>query len=113
MTLHCTMTPRSLNPAYRIRTERLLLRCWEPSDAAALRAALAVSREHLLPWMPWAASEPQSVEEKVLWLRRARGQFDLGENSIYGAFDPETGAVVGGTGLHPRVGPEGLEIGYC
>ena len=106
------MTLRSLNPVYRIRTERLLLRCWEPSDAAALRAALERSREHLLPWMPWAESEPQSVEEKVVQLRRFRGQFDLGEDYVYGAFDPETGSVVGGTGLRPRVGPGGLEIGY-
>lgn len=44
----------SPHPAYRIRTARLLLRCYEPTDAAALITETAANREHLAPWMQWA-----------------------------------------------------------
>ena len=47
--------PRVLKtPPYRIVTERLVLRCWEPRDAAALKEAVDASLDHLRPWMPWA-----------------------------------------------------------
>ena len=67
-------------PAYRIETARLVLRCWRPEDGAALKTAVDASLDHLRPWMPWAASEPQEVEAKVERLRRVRGEFDLGQN---------------------------------
>jgi RimJ/RimL family protein N-acetyltransferase len=62
--------------------------------------------------MPWTASEPQPLEQKVALLRRFRGSFDLGEDFVYGIFDRHETEAIGGTGLHTRVGPDGLEIGY-
>jgi RimJ/RimL family protein N-acetyltransferase len=100
------------DPPYRIVTERLVLRCWEPSDAPALKEAVDSSLDHLRPWMPWAAQEPQPLEEKVRLLRRFRGQFDLGEDFVYGLFSRDEDEVVGGSGLHTRIGDHGLEIGY-
>jgi RimJ/RimL family protein N-acetyltransferase len=100
------------DPPYAIRSERLLLRCWEPTDAAALKEAVDSSLDHLRPWMPWAASEPEPLEAKVALLRQFRGWFDLGQNFVYGAFTRDGSAVVGGTGLHTRVGDDALEIGY-
>ena len=47
-------------PVYRIETERLVVRCWDPKDAALIQAAAAASKEHLLPFMPLAANEPQT-----------------------------------------------------
>jgi RimJ/RimL family protein N-acetyltransferase len=87
-------------PAYRVRTPRLLLRSWNPEDA------------HLLPWLPWAKNEPEPLDEKVTRLRTMRGKFDLGQDFIYAIFDRDDKEVVGGTGLHPRVGPDAFEIGY-
>lgn len=104
------MTPRG--PAYRIVTERLVVRCWEPSDAPLLKEAIDSSLDHLRPWMPWARHEPQTLAEKVELLREFRGQFDLGADSVYAIFDAVEERVLGGTGLHPRVGADGLEIGY-
>jgi len=98
-------------PAYSIRTARLLLRCYEPTDAAELLTETAANREHLAPWLPWAREE-QTLEEKVDLVRMFRGNFDLGTEFVYGAFEPGTGTLVGGGGLHPRAGPNGLEIGY-
>jgi RimJ/RimL family protein N-acetyltransferase len=99
-------------PPYRIVTERLVVRCWEPQDAPLLKEAIDASLEHLRPWMPWAAHEPQTLEEKVELLRGFRGKFDLGEDYVYGIFDAGETEVVGGTGLHRRVGDEAFEIGY-
>ncbi len=99
-------------PAYRVHTNRLVLRCWEPADASLLKAAIDASLDHLRPWMPWAKDEPQDLKAKVDLLRHFRGSFDLGRNFVYGIFNRDESQVVGGTGLHPRVGEGGLEIGY-
>jgi RimJ/RimL family protein N-acetyltransferase len=99
-------------PAYRIVTPRLVVRCWDPRDAPLAKEAIDSSLDHLRPWMPWARHEPQTLAEKVELLREFRGQFDLGSNSVYAIFDAEEDRVIGGTGLHPRIGKGGLEIGY-
>ena len=99
-------------PPYRLETERLVIRCWEPRDAPLLKDALDTSLDHLRPWMPWAADEPQTLDEKVALLRRFRGSFDLGDDFVYGIFSRDERQVVGGTGLHTRVGAGALEIGY-
>ena len=101
-----------MTPPYRIVTERLVLRCWEPRDAPLLKEAVDSSIDHLLPWMPWAVHEPQSLEEKVSLLRQFRGNFDLGQDFVYGMFTPDEQQAVGGTGLHTRIGDDALEIGY-
>lgn len=106
------MSNRRRDPPYRIRTERLLLRCWNPSDAPLLKDAIDSSLENLGRWMPWAREEPTSVEEKAELLRGFRGRFDLGQDFVYGIFDLDDAEVVGGTGLHTRAGDDALEIGY-
>jgi len=102
----------SAPPPYRIETDRLVIRCYEPRDAPLLKEAIDLSVEHLRPWMPWIRFEPQTVEEKVELLRGFRGQFDLGQNFPYGIFNREETKQLGGSGLHPRGGEGSLEIGY-
>jgi RimJ/RimL family protein N-acetyltransferase len=97
---------------YRIETERLVIRCYEPRDAPLLKEAIDSSLEHLGPWMPWTADEPQTLEEKTDLLREFRSAFDASENFTYGIFSSDETEQVGATGLHPRIGPGGLEIGY-
>jgi RimJ/RimL family protein N-acetyltransferase len=97
---------------YRIETERLVIRCYEPRDAAPMKEAIDSSLEHLRDWMPWAADEPQTVEEKTELIRYFRSNYDAGENFTCGIFDSDETQLLGGTGLHPRIGPGGLEIGY-
>ncbi len=97
---------------YRIETERLVVRCYDPGDAPLLREAVDSSLEHLRPWMPWAEEEPQTLEQTVQMLRGFRSAFDSGDNFVYGLFDRDETEVLGGTGLHPRIGQGGLEIGY-
>lgn len=100
------------NPAYRIETERLVVRCYNPSDAQMLAASVAESVEHLKSWMPWAHDEPEPFTAKVERLKRFRGEFDLGRNFVYGIFNKDETRLLGGTGFHTRVGDEQLEIGY-
>ena len=100
------------NPAYRIETKRLVIRCYNPSDAKMLEEAVIQSLEHLKPWMPWAHDEPIPLEGRIQAMQRFRGRFDLGESFVYGIFNPEETRLLGGTGLHPRSGEDQLEIGY-
>jgi RimJ/RimL family protein N-acetyltransferase len=106
------MSASPRGPAYRVVTERLVLRCWQPTDAPLLKAAIDASLDHLRPWMPWVSQEPESVDAKAARLRRMRGQFDLGIDYVYGVLDREERAVLGGTGLHTRAGEGAREIGY-
>ena len=100
------------DPPYRITTERLTIRCWDPRDAPLAKQAVDESVEHLRPWMPWAQDEPQPLDQKVQLLRRFRGQFDLGQDFVYGIFSADESEVLGGSGLHTRVGQDAFEIGY-
>ncbi len=100
------------HPAYRIVTPQLVIRCYNPSDAPLLAKSITESLEHLRPWMPWAAAEPEALEMKVERLRQFRAKFDLGQDFIYGIFNPQENRLIGGTGLHTRIGGGALEIGY-
>jgi RimJ/RimL family protein N-acetyltransferase len=99
-------------PAYRIITPRLLIRCPEPSDAQVLDIAIRQSLDHLLPWLLWAQHEPVSPDERLEFLRQTRGNFDLGIEFGYLIFDQSETLILGGTGLHTRLGKDAREIGY-
>ena len=101
-----------LTPPYRMETARLVVRCWQPTDAAALKEALDPSVEHLRPWLPWAHEEPKPLAEKAELLRTFRGMFDLDQDYIYGILERDESRVLGGTGLHTRLTDDAREIGY-
>jgi RimJ/RimL family protein N-acetyltransferase len=98
--------------AYRIETERLIIRCWELRDISLLQEAIDTSRDHLRPWMPWADAEPEQPRIKIERLRRFKADFDRGADFVYGIFSHDEKRVIGGTGLHTRQGPKTREIGY-
>ncbi len=97
---------------YKIETERLIIRCYKPTDAPLLKEAIDQSLEHLLPWMPWAKNEPETVQTKIERLRKYRGQFDLGVDYTFGIFNKEETELIGSTGLHTRLEGNAREIGY-
>jgi RimJ/RimL family protein N-acetyltransferase len=101
-----------MTQAYRIKTTRLVIRCWDPDDAALAKDAIDSSLDHLREWMPWAEAEPTSLAEKRKLLGAFADQFARGEDAIYGIFDRDGTRVLGGTGLHPRLGEQAREIGY-
>lgn len=101
-----------MKTVYKIETERTIIRCYNPSDALLSIKAVNSSLEHLRPWMAWARHEPQTLEEKIELLRIFRGQFDLDQDYIYGIFNKDETELIGGTGLHTRIGKNAREIGY-
>ena len=106
------MSEAHRTPPYRIETERTVLRCYNPADAQLLQEAITLSMDHLRPWMPWIKFEPEGVAAKAERLRAFRGRFDLDQDYIYGIFTPDESDLIGGTGLHTRIGEGALEIGY-
>jgi RimJ/RimL family protein N-acetyltransferase len=98
--------------AYRIETERLVIRCWDPADAELAKESIDASLDHLREWMPWAQGEPIALAERRTLLASFARMFERGEDFIYGIFDSDERRAVGGTGLHPRLTGDAREIGY-
>ena len=77
-----------------------------------LREALVESVNHLTPWIPWATTATPTLADAEarlgIWIR----DYDTGANHVYALFDATDGRLVGGVGLHPRVGPGAIEVGY-
>jgi RimJ/RimL family protein N-acetyltransferase len=104
--------PAPDGPAMRIVTPQTVIRPMQESDAPMLHAAVQESLAHLRPWMPWAHQEPQRLADRVARLVRVYDAYTRREDFGVGIFDPSESRVLGGAGLHNRIGPEALEIGY-
>src|ERR1019366_1825142 len=103
------------NPArtYKIITDRLVIRCYDPgTDSALLKKSIDESLEHLKPWMPWAWHEPESLEAKAERVKTFRDKFYAGEDYIFGVFNNAETMMLGSTGLHTRLEEGAREIGY-
>lgn len=95
-----------------LRGERVLVRPYREGDAEALQEAVAESRDHLRPWMPFA-DEHQTVEETRVFIRRRMANWLVREDLSVGLFDVETGRYVGASRLHPHHWElRFFEIGY-
>src|SRR5262245_23035718 len=93
-------------------TPRLLLRSWRKSDAPSLKVALDTNLAHLQEWLPWAMSEPSPIDVLEERLDLFARQFEAGEQWLFAIWSRNGDALLGGAGLHPRIGEDGLEIGY-
>jgi len=102
---------RALIPPEQVEHDGIVLRRLTFDDAAALSAAAIDSLEHLAPWMPWATPEGTSLETQAERLLGPATLWNSGSGYEYGIFLPD-GSLVGGCGLHRRIGPSALEIGY-
>jgi len=104
--------PARWRAPYRIETARLNLRALGPEHLDQLHEVIPKNKTHLTQTMPWAQAEPLSYDARTEVLQRMRGNFDMGLDFVLGIFDRPSDRYIGGTGLHPRVGPQALEIGY-
>lgn len=73
-----------------------VLRPFKSSDAGELTEAIAVNREHLARWLPWA--ETHGFEDSVAYLERKRAQIEANDG-FEGAIVLD-GRIVGGAGFH-------------
>ncbi|MEU2253617.1 GNAT family N-acetyltransferase [Nocardia xishanensis] len=98
-------------PPQRIDLGDLLLRRWQPEDLVPRFDAITASFDHIRPWMHWLA-EPMTLEQQRAFGDEMATSWPSPDGSCnYGIFDVE-GTVLGAIGIHDRVGPRTLEIGY-
>ena len=81
------------------------------ADAPALSAAATECLEHLRPWMPWATPEGVSEQAQRDRLLGLAGAWTPSGDFEYGMFLSD-GTLVGACGMHRRIGPSALMIGY-
>lgn len=93
-----------------VETPRLVLRRWRVEDAPRLHEAVTASVEHLRPFMAWIAAEPVPLAAREARIIEWEQDWADGGDVTYGVWADDQ--VVGGTGLHRRLGADGLEIGY-
>ena len=98
-------------PAYRIETPRLVVRCSEPADAAAITVAIHADRDYLAPWLPWAV-DPMDEAAQRERLRGIRADFDSNRDQVYTVIESAGDELVGSVGLHRRGPQHEREIGY-
>lgn len=103
------MTDTSWRPPGEIDAPPVVLRRFHGDETEALVTAVSASRDHLVPWMAWASVEPIEANLRN-YIDRAVVQFGDGTDFNYALWDGAE--VVGGSGLHRRLGPGRLEIGY-
>src|SRR5690606_27974780 len=87
-----------------------VVRC-RPERAERAVEAINASLDHLRPWMAWA-QEPATVEHMTTFFAEAETAWDERREFGYSLVDQGDTAILGGCGLHGRLGPDGLEIGY-
>lgn len=103
------MQPR---PPERIDLGEVVLRRYSPDDAPALAQAAAASIDELAPWMPWATPEGVTAEAMAAFIAETTGRAAEGTEAVYGLFDLVDDRCLGGCGLHDRLSPGGIELGY-
>lgn len=106
------MTARNLPPD-RIDAGPVVLVRNRVGDAEALAAAVRDSLDHLRPWMPWATEENATAVAQKARLKDADRLWEAGTECVYlMRLAPDVPGVVGAIGLHRRIGPGAVEIGY-
>lgn len=102
--------PLRINAPSEVRAEPLVLRAWSADQVPALHEAILENREHLLPWMPWAALEPQPIEERYSLVEGWVAAMDAGRDWQCSVWLDDR--LAGSAGLMQRRGAGILEIGY-
>ena len=110
-TAHPPALAPGIVPPQRIDLGDLVVRRWETTDLGAQLAAINASFEHLHPWMAWLPTPRTADEQREFNEVASSGWPPPDGNFGYGIFDSE-GVLLGAIGLHDRVGPATLEIGY-
>ena len=83
----------------RLETERLIVRVARPGDGAMFCRAIHESLDRLSPWLGWV-QPPPTVESSEAHCKRAYARFLLNEDLMAFFLQRDSGALVGGGGLH-------------
>ncbi|GAA4616519.1 GNAT family N-acetyltransferase [Saccharopolyspora hordei] len=96
-------------PAEQIALASAVLRRWRGTDLAALHRTVSDALPHLRPWLPWAAGD-YPLDAAARFLQQCQRDWRSGDAYVYAI--TVGGVLAGCIGLHRRIGPTGLEIGY-
>ena len=99
-------------PPDTVPTATGVLERFRPEHAAALARAIGASLDHLRPWMPWASPESALVEHQMARSEQTAQDWATGVAHSYVLLPEPGGEVIGAFGLHRRIKPGGIEIGY-
>ncbi len=97
-----TMEPVLRDIPLHLETERLVIRCPQPGDGAAVHAGVVESLAALREFpasLPWAMFEP-SVDASERHCRESHGKYLLRTELNMLLFLKDGGTYVGGSGLH-------------
>jgi RimJ/RimL family protein N-acetyltransferase len=123
---------RPASPPERIDAGLVVLRRNRAADATAVAEAVSASLDHLQPWMPWANASAATVDAQAARIAEVESGWERGTDFVYllvregagpagsaatsrggdGGHGPAGDAVLGMIGLHRRIGPRAVEIGY-
>ena len=92
--------------------EDLILRWADLDDTGLIASAVGESLKHLGPWMSWATTDAADLEEQRKRRVEMAEQTAAGTDYMYLVLAGEHGSMLGACGLHRRLGPEAVEIGY-
>jgi len=93
-------------------SERLIIRVARPGDGPMFNRAIHESHDHLAPWLAWVTPMP-TPEASELACRKAYARFLLNEDLMALFILRDSGALVGGSGLHNvNWALRHFEIGY-
>lgn len=95
----------------RLTDGRVVVRRYRPDDVDRLAEAVTASLPELRRWMPWAQAEPIPRGERVDLVDRFIATWGEDHTVVICAHDDDR-ELLGGAGLHARIGPGGWEIGY-
>ena len=99
----------SASPPDVLEVADLVLRRQRADDAEGIAAAVGASLPQLTCWMPWATDE---AADPGFQRRRLEALSGWEDGSEFAYVIVEDQDVIGCMGLHVRMGPGALEIGY-
>ncbi|HVF18922.1 MAG TPA: GNAT family N-acetyltransferase [Mycobacteriales bacterium] len=102
----------TLHPPARLAAGRVVLRRPAPADAARTAATLAENIDHLIGWMAWVPTAAVTEAGQLERLRENDAAWEAGTGYLYLLLSADESEHYGMLGLHRRIGPGALEIGY-
>jgi RimJ/RimL family protein N-acetyltransferase len=99
-------------PAEVLEVPRGLLSRTRECDADQIAHSVDASLDHLWPWMPWATKESADVQAQRSRCRELEARWEDGSEYAYVLHPEQSEQVIGCFGLHRRIGPGVVEIGY-
>jgi RimJ/RimL family protein N-acetyltransferase len=95
-----------------IKTPRLVLRVWRPTDAPLLKSAIDSNLAHLKAFMPWARREPWSVHMVEQRIDKFDQRYRADSEWSYAIFSDGEKMLYGGADVRRSTEKGALEIAF-